>query len=245
MTNFDLFFFISENNVIVLTVLGVTISRDLLTISRDLLPKNQRGGKSGHMDYVYVVLTFSRTQWMHLGVVFRTGDNICKIFDNISTFWTIFVRSNHGELLQFNFNNFNQHITFHRRLTDSSSVSSQITFCLGALLSVSASVWFNIQPVDARNTVYATAVLMGSGGSLMLVTSLSMIAQLIGQDKVRRMCRRLPLNFALNFRWSETNPVAKVCTTVWVSKVQGPTKPDFPTKEAWKPDFSNFQNFQL
>ena len=70
-------------------------------------------------------------------------------------------------------------------LTGSSVISSQITFCLGAITAVSASFWFNVQPLDGRNAVYATAVLMGSGGSVMLITSLSMIAQLIGQDKVR------------------------------------------------------------
>ena len=66
-----------------------------------------------------------------------------------------------------------------------SVISSQITFCLGAIMAVSASFWFNVQPLDGRNAVYATAVLMGSGGSVMLITSLSMIAQLIGQDKVK------------------------------------------------------------
>ena len=60
----------------------------------------------------------------------------------------------------------------------------QITFCLGAMMAISASFWFFVQTVDGRTAVYATAMLMGSGSSVMLVTSQSLIAQLIGQDKV-------------------------------------------------------------
>ena len=62
----------------------------------------------------------------------------------------------------------------------------QITFCLGAMMAISASFWFFVQTVDGRTAVYATAMLMGSGGSVMLVTSQSLIAQLIGQDKVNK-----------------------------------------------------------
>jgi len=51
-------------------------------------------------------------------------------------------------------------------------------------MSVGACVWFYLQPLDMRNAVYAAIVLMGSGGSVMLVTSLSMIADLVGDDKV-------------------------------------------------------------
>lgn len=62
-------------------------------------------------------------------------------------------------------------------------LGSKITFCLGAMMAISASFWFFVQTVDGRTAVYATAMLMGSGGSVMLVTSQSLIAQLIGQDK--------------------------------------------------------------
>ncbi|PFX27557.1 major facilitator superfamily domain-containing protein 12-like [Stylophora pistillata] len=62
-------------------------------------------------------------------------------------------------------------------------LGSKITFCLGAMMAVSASFWFFVQTIDARTAVYATSMLMGSGGSVMLVTSFSLIAQLIGQDK--------------------------------------------------------------
>ena len=71
----------------------------------------------------------------------------------------------------------------------------QITFCVGALIAIGASVWFFAQNVDTRSAVYATAILMGSGGSIMLVTSFSFIATLIGDDKVKYLigCRRVSI----------------------------------------------------
>ncbi|XP_015747464.1 PREDICTED: major facilitator superfamily domain-containing protein 12-like [Acropora digitifera] len=63
------------------------------------------------------------------------------------------------------------------------NLGSKITFCVGALIAIGASVWFFAQNVDTRSAVYATSILMGSGGSIMLVTSFSFIATLIGDDK--------------------------------------------------------------
>lgn len=60
----------------------------------------------------------------------------------------------------------------------------QITFSLGCMLAMSACFWFYVQDIKGRNVVYVTAVIMGCGGSIMLVTSLSLIAGLIGHDKV-------------------------------------------------------------
>lgn len=60
----------------------------------------------------------------------------------------------------------------------------QITFSLGCLLAMTACFWFYVQDIRGRNVVYATAIIMGCGGSVMLVTSLSLIAELIGHDKV-------------------------------------------------------------
>ena len=54
------------------------------------------------------------------------------------------------------------------------------------MMAISASFWFFVQTVDGRSAVYATSMFMGSGGSVMLVTSQSLIAQLIGQDKVNK-----------------------------------------------------------
>ena len=54
------------------------------------------------------------------------------------------------------------------------------------MLAMSACFWFYVQDIEGRNVVYATAIIMGCGGSVMLVTSLSLIAELIGHDKVTR-----------------------------------------------------------
>ena len=54
------------------------------------------------------------------------------------------------------------------------------------MLAMSACFWFYVQDIKGRNVVYATAIIMGCGGSVMLVTSLSLIAELIGNDKVIR-----------------------------------------------------------
>lgn len=61
---------------------------------------------------------------------------------------------------------------------------SQITFSLGCMLALSACFWFYVQDIKGKNVIYVTAVIMGCGGSIMLVTSLSLIAELIGHDKV-------------------------------------------------------------
>lgn len=56
---------------------------------------------------------------------------------------------------------------------------------MGCLLSIAASIWFFVQPIEGRNAVYMAAILIGCGGSIMLATSLSFIAELIGQNKVK------------------------------------------------------------
>ena len=54
------------------------------------------------------------------------------------------------------------------------------------------SIWFWVQdePSNAveRVTVYGSTVLLGAGGSTLLVTSLSMVADLIGNTVVRTLC---------------------------------------------------------
>lgn len=74
-----------------------------------------------------------------------------------------------------------------------SALSSQITFLIGTCSSLGACAWFFIQPVESRNAVYAATVLIGSGSSVMLVTSLSLIADLIGDDKVQYLLSCLPV----------------------------------------------------
>ncbi|XP_031557299.1 major facilitator superfamily domain-containing protein 12-like [Actinia tenebrosa] len=65
----------------------------------------------------------------------------------------------------------------------SARLGHKISFLIGTCCSLGASAWFFIQTVESRNAVYAATVLIGSGSSMMLVTSLSMIADLIGDDK--------------------------------------------------------------
>ncbi|KAK3739262.1 hypothetical protein QZH41_008453, partial [Actinostola sp. cb2023] len=65
----------------------------------------------------------------------------------------------------------------------SKKLGQKITYIIGGTISVGACVWFYLQSVDMRNAVYAGIVLYGSGGSVMLVTSLSMIADIVGDDK--------------------------------------------------------------
>ncbi|XP_067023223.1 major facilitator superfamily domain-containing protein 12-like [Acropora muricata] len=62
-------------------------------------------------------------------------------------------------------------------------LGSKIAFSIGCLLALGACFWFYIQDVEGKTIVYVPAVMMGSGGSIMLVTSLSLLAELIGQDK--------------------------------------------------------------
>ena len=55
---------------------------------------------------------------------------------------------------------------------------------LGCLLGAAASVWiyFGAGEVFTKYLVYPMAVLLGAGGSTMLVTSLSITADLIGNS---------------------------------------------------------------
>ena len=64
-------------------------------------------------------------------------------------------------------------------------------------MSTGACFWFFVQTVGNRNAVYATAVLMGCGGSVMLVTSLALISELIAYDKVRSLVMTFGLSHPL------------------------------------------------
>lgn len=57
---------------------------------------------------------------------------------------------------------------------------------MGCMLSMSACFWFYLQDIEGKNIAYMPAVIMGCGGSVMLITSLSLIAELIGHDKVSK-----------------------------------------------------------
>ncbi|XP_031567382.1 major facilitator superfamily domain-containing protein 12-like isoform X3 [Actinia tenebrosa] len=60
---------------------------------------------------------------------------------------------------------------------------SKMAFIVGCLLSLAASIWFFLQSIEGKNAVYMAAILIGCGGSIMLATSLSFIAEVIGQNK--------------------------------------------------------------
>ncbi|EDO41826.1 predicted protein, partial [Nematostella vectensis] len=61
-------------------------------------------------------------------------------------------------------------------------LGNKMTFVLGSLMALCACFWFHVQPVAHRNAIYATTVIMGCGGSVMLVSALSLIAHLVGND---------------------------------------------------------------
>ena len=54
------------------------------------------------------------------------------------------------------------------------------------MMALGACLWYFVQSIEGRQTLYAATVLMGTGGSVMLVTALSLISELIGHDKVGR-----------------------------------------------------------
>lgn len=56
---------------------------------------------------------------------------------------------------------------------------------MGCLVTVSASIWI-IYADTTNNFFWGVAVLLGMGGSIMLVMALSMISKLIGDNTVSR-----------------------------------------------------------
>jgi len=60
-------------------------------------------------------------------------------------------------------------------------LSQQIIYLMGCLVTVSASIWI-IYADTTNNFFWGVAVLLGMGGSIMLVMALSMISKLIGDN---------------------------------------------------------------
>ena len=56
------------------------------------------------------------------------------------------------------------------------------TFILGCVLGVIACVWIKFYPKNSDVQIFFVAVLIGAGGSTMLVTALSTVADLIGRN---------------------------------------------------------------
>jgi len=62
-------------------------------------------------------------------------------------------------------------------------IGGRFTFIIGCAAALGAFVWLFLVTTAAKKSVYAAAILMGSGCSVMLVTSLAMTADLIGSHK--------------------------------------------------------------
>lgn len=52
------------------------------------------------------------------------------------------------------------------------------------MIVIGCATWFYFTPQSHRDMIYAPTIIMGAGNSMMLVTSLAMVADLIGDDKV-------------------------------------------------------------
>lgn len=61
--------------------------------------------------------------------------------------------------------------------------SNKVLFCVGAVIDIGCATWFYFTPQSQRNIIYAPTIIMGCGNSMMLVTSLAMVADIIGDDK--------------------------------------------------------------
>ena len=58
-----------------------------------------------------------------------------------------------------------------------------MTYILGASLIFAGSVWLFSITNDSRNSIYGVVALMGTSFSIMLITALAKVAELIGKDK--------------------------------------------------------------
>ncbi|XP_020607972.1 major facilitator superfamily domain-containing protein 12-like [Orbicella faveolata] len=61
--------------------------------------------------------------------------------------------------------------------------SNRVLFCAGAVIVIGCATWFYFTPQSQRDMIYAPTIIMGAGNSMMLVTSLAMVAEIIGDDK--------------------------------------------------------------
>lgn len=61
--------------------------------------------------------------------------------------------------------------------------SNKVLFCAGTVIVIGSSTWFYFTPQSHRDMIYAPTIIMGCGNSIMLVTSLAMVADTIGNNK--------------------------------------------------------------
>ncbi|KAK3701737.1 hypothetical protein QZH41_018884 [Actinostola sp. cb2023] len=61
--------------------------------------------------------------------------------------------------------------------------SNRVLYCFGCVLTIGSAAWFFFTPLESRQAIYAPTLIMGWGMSLMVVTSLALVGELIGEDK--------------------------------------------------------------
>ncbi|ESP00677.1 hypothetical protein LOTGIDRAFT_177990 [Lottia gigantea] len=61
-------------------------------------------------------------------------------------------------------------------------IGRKLTYLVGGVIGIGSCVWFYFISENQANLVYGAAVLLGIGGSTMLITSLAMTADLIGEN---------------------------------------------------------------
>lgn len=61
--------------------------------------------------------------------------------------------------------------------------SNKVLFSAGTLIVIGCSAWFYFTPLAHRDMIYAPTIIMGCANSIMIVTSLAMVADIIGDDK--------------------------------------------------------------
>ncbi|EDO40766.1 predicted protein [Nematostella vectensis] len=58
-------------------------------------------------------------------------------------------------------------------------LGNKVSYCLASGMVIGAFVWFYFQTIGAKDAIYGAAILMGGGYSVMLVTMLTMVAEMI------------------------------------------------------------------
>ncbi|XP_032223121.2 major facilitator superfamily domain-containing protein 12 [Nematostella vectensis] len=61
--------------------------------------------------------------------------------------------------------------------------SNRVLYCASAVVVIASEAWMFFNPQESRDAIYAPTILLGCGVSIMVVTSLAMVSDLIGDDK--------------------------------------------------------------
>ncbi|XP_031549348.1 major facilitator superfamily domain-containing protein 12-like [Actinia tenebrosa] len=63
----------------------------------------------------------------------------------------------------------------------SSRWGTKVAYSVAALMAITAFLWLHLQPIDSKNAIYGTSMLMGGGASMMLITALTMTSVMINR----------------------------------------------------------------